>query len=574
VKYKGDPVKGRDVLWDTHIRTGGIRMGIELVRESFIVDKIMARATAQAAAKDSRELPAAQPGLRSGTISAVLRVDKKAYIDEVRVSDDLVEMDGHVEVEILYVGDGDRLGEQFVRRRLEPLQFSKAIEMEGMTQEMVPRVEAHVRTLDIVARSAHRLDLDAVVDLSVTGVSREKQEVATGVSGVSPEQLSVETEPLRITDRVGSGSIQYLVTANRSLPSGYPPILQGQAPVIAVTAIPRVLDSTVQDDKVRVEGELDVTVVYQADPEYCDPSYPVYSATFTGLGFSQTIGVPGAVPHNRAIPTVNVLSAEASRMTADVLDIDVALSVSVDVVDTREVDALVAVESLGPGIVDAVRKHIRTHHTVTEERAEAMLTGTIQLPDGFPAIYAGDERAVLAKTADVKIDSCKPGDGRVTIEGTLDIDLVYAAETTLDEEFENRDNIPPVRSVRFDDIPFEYAFDVSEASAGMIGEAWANLVDLEIEPMSDRRRIEYSAVVDIGIRVIEVRQVSVVTDCELVTPQERDPAVITFYVVQSGDSLWSIARRYRITVDSLAKANELEDREGLKPGSKLLIPAI
>lgn len=549
-------------------------MGIELVRESFTVDKVMARATAQVAARDSREIPTAQPGLRSGTISAVLRVDRKASIDEVRVSDDLVEVDGHVDVEILYVGDGDRQGEQFVRRRLEPLRFTKAIEVEGMTDEMVPGVEAHVRALDIVARSTHRLELDAVVDLSVTGVSREKQEVTTGISGVSPDQLSVETEPLRVTDRVGSGAAVYIVTANRSLPSGYPPILLGQTPVVAVTATPKVLDCTVQDDKVRVEGELDVTVVYQADPEYCDPSYPVYSATFSGLGLAQTVGIPGAVPHNRAVPAIKVLSADASRVSGDVFDIDVALDVSVDVVDVRDTDVLVSVESLGPGVVDVERRHIRTYNTVSEERAEAMLTGTIQLPEGFPAVYGGDERAVLAKTANVKIDSCRPGDGRVTIEGTLDIDLVYAAETTLDEEFENRDSIPPVRSVRFDDIPFEYAFDVSEAGAGMLGEAWASVVDLEIEPLGDRRRIEYSAVLDIGIRVIEIRQISVVTDCELVTPQERDPAVITFYVVQSGDSLWSIARRYRITVDSLAKANQVEDREGLKPGSKLLIPAI
>ena len=243
-----------------------------------------------------------------------------------------------------------------------------------------------------------------------------------------PEQLSVETEPLRVTDRVGSGATSYLVTANRSLPSGYPPILLGQTPVIAVTAAPRVLDSTVQDDKVRVEGELDVTVVYQADPEYCDPSYPVYSATFSGLGFAQTIGVPGAVPHNRAIPEVRVLSAEASRVTGDVFDIDVALNVSVDVVDVREIDALVSVESLGPEIVDVERRHIRTYNTVSEEKAEAMLTGTVELPDGFPAVYGGDERGILAKTADVKIDSCRPGDGRVTIEGTFDIDIVYGGD--------------------------------------------------------------------------------------------------------------------------------------------------
>ena len=151
--------------------------------------------------------------------------------------------------------------------------------------------------------------------------------------------------------------------------------------------------------------------------------------------------------------------------------------------------------------------------------------------------------------------------------------ISYTAETTLDEEFENRDSIPPVRfrglMTSRSNMP-----DVSEAGAGIarrgLGERSRPGDRAVGRPAQDRA----SAVLDIGIRVIEIRQISVVTDCELVTPQERDPAVITFYVVQSGDSLWSIARRYRITVDSLAKANQVEDREGLNPGSKLLIPAI
>jgi len=556
------------------IGLGGIRMGIELVRESFSVDKIMARATAQVEAKDSREIPEVQPGLRSGAVSALLNAVGHAVIDEVRVSDDQVEVDGRVEVEILYVGDSERTGEQVIRRKLDPLRFTKLVETEGITGDMSARVDAHVRSLDVVAKSTHLLDIGAVVDLTVSGWIRERQEVAGNVTGLSPESVSLTTEPLRVTDRIGSGTAVCSVVANRSLPSGYPPIYQGYSPVIAVTAIPRVLDSIAQDDKVRVEGELDLTVVYQADPDYCDLSYPNYSVTFAGLGFSQTISVPGAVPHNRVVPLVKVISADATRVTGDVFDISAAIQVDVDVTDTRDVEAVVAVESLGQEIVDVQRKQIRTFDTVSEERTEAMLTGTAQLPDGFPAFYGGDEPAVLAKAADVRIDVCKPDDGRVVVEGTLDIDLVYASETSLDEEFESRDKLPPVRAVQFEDIPFEYTIDVGDSRPGMIGEAWVSVVDLEVDPMADRRRVEYSVVVSIGVRVFEVRQFAAVTDCELVKPEERDPAVITYYVTQEGDSPWKIARRYKITVDSLMKANKLESKDELRPGSKLLIPAI
>jgi hypothetical protein len=44
-----------------------------------------------------------------------------------------------------------------------------------------------------------------------------------------------------------------------------------------------------------------------------------------------------------------------------------------------------------------------------------------------------------------------------------------------------------------------------------------------------------------------------------------------FHVVQKGDSLWSIAKKYSISIDQLRAANRLRS-DSLKPGTKLLIP--
>ncbi len=43
--------------------------------------------------------------------------------------------------------------------------------------------------------------------------------------------------------------------------------------------------------------------------------------------------------------------------------------------------------------------------------------------------------------------------------------------------------------------------------------------------------------------------------------------------VEAGDTLTSIAKKYRVTAVSIAEANELERNEGLTPGEKLIIPA-
>ena len=48
-------------------------------------------------------------------------------------------------------------------------------------------------------------------------------------------------------------------------------------------------------------------------------------------------------------------------------------------------------------------------------------------------------------------------------------------------------------------------------------------------------------------------------------------ASIIIYIVQSGDTLWKIAKKYSTTVDKLMEINEIEIPELIKPGDKIII---
>ena len=51
----------------------------------------------------------------------------------------------------------------------------------------------------------------------------------------------------------------------------------------------------------------------------------------------------------------------------------------------------------------------------------------------------------------------------------------------------------------------------------------------------------------------------------------KTAAGAVIYVVQKGDSLWKIAKKYRTTVDNIVAVNEIEDPDLIYPGQKLLI---
>ena len=47
---------------------------------------------------------------------------------------------------------------------------------------------------------------------------------------------------------------------------------------------------------------------------------------------------------------------------------------------------------------------------------------------------------------------------------------------------------------------------------------------------------------------------------------------LVIYFVQNGDTLWKIAKKFRSTVDQIAKINNIEDENKIDVGQKLYIP--
>lgn len=79
----------------------------------------------------------------------------------------------------------------------------------------------------------------------------------------------------------------------------------------------------------------------------------------------------------------------------------------------------------------------------------------------------------------------------------------------------------------------------------------------------------------VGLSVDELKRLNNLTTNNIVIGQRllitKTPDTSNVYVVKKGDSLWSIARRYDLTVDELIKANNLSDLT-LRIGQQLIIP--
>ena len=104
------------------------------------------------------------------------------------------------------------------------------------------------------------------------------------------------------------------------------------------------------------------------------------------------------------------------------------------------------------------------------------------------------------------------------------------------------------------------AYPVEENSSRSVDEE--SMAEPEAEPEAETETEE--AAVEEGAAV------------EAIEEEEKETAVSdsdeTTHTVQEGDTLFSIARRYSVTVEEIAEANDLEDVNRVVLGQELVIP--
>ena len=120
-------------------------------------------------------------------------------------------------------------------------------------------------------------------------------------------------------------------------------------------------------------------------------------------------------------------------------------------------------------------------------------------------------------------------------------------------------------------IPFTQVMELKGVQEGDEAKVFLRLEDIDFQMLSEREG-ELRATVTMEANVERQEEAEVVTDIVMEDATENLPAAgAVIYMVQKGDSLWKIAKKYRTTVADIIAVNEIENPELIYPGQKLLI---
>lgn len=462
-------------------------------------------------------------------------------LEEVKLVENYVRAKGKMELQVLYVGEG-----------VEPVLSS----LEGRIpfEEMVYVEEKHgtyeVKDIrnDFQVSMIHsrKLRVNAILELEVAAQNERKDEIPLDIEGEHFLKKKKMREMLFLHEKKKD---TYRIKEEVVLPGTKEMI----GALLWTDIQNRKLDTKLETDEFVLSGELLVFCFYESPDGKID-------------WFEQAVPYQGRIPCNGAEPTMyHEVQAELSEVYTDVrmdedgelrvVGIEGTMKLLITIYKEEKIEVLEDVYSLEKQCKLETRE-VLCEKLILQNHSKCKVAQRLSLPE-----LRGSVLQICHNKGMIQLDSVKHTEAGIGVEGALHISFLYVKAN---------DEVP------FDTwqgvVPFSYLIECKETTETMKYHIAPLMEQLSVTLLGGDE-VEVKAVLAFhgffrDSKNLEMIQ-GVKTEPFEVREIEKRPGVIG-YIVKKGDDLWSLAKRYGTTMESIQQVNQLAD-EMLKVGDRILI---
>ena len=168
---------------------------------------------------------------------------------------------------------------------------------------------------------------------------------------------------------------------------------------------------------------------------------------------------------------------------------------------------------------------------------------------------------ICHSSGSVKMDAAEVRENALVMDGVLEVKILYLTD----------DDARPVQAVTRI-VPFHYEAEVPGIREDSIWHLQPGLEQLTAV-MAGGGQAEIRAVISLDVFVLQPEQYPVIFQAQIQPidseKMKRMPGIVG-YIVQPQDSLWSVAKRFHTTKESVMESNELLE-EKINPGDCLIL---
>jgi LysM repeat protein len=517
-------------------------MAVELVREQVFLDQSVGSEQQQILLEGEIVIPDAKPDM-----ALLLQTEERVLIDRTEITADRVNFVGRLNLSVLYIAKA-------AEKPVHVLTHSQSIDdfanLDGVSKDMWVQTKAEIANVEYRMLNDRKVSFRAIVNVSVQAERSDAHEMVIHIHEV-PENQLLKT-PLTINRTIEHKAERFSVKDQLALPSSKPNVRE----ILLMTAQVTNRDERLANGRVNLSGELLITTLYRGDTDESLIEFVESTVPFNG-----PVDISGARDDMFVDVALQVLDHSAQVRPDDdgedrIIEIDVSVGVQMKVYSTETLsileDAYCTHQQLNIN-----KTTIHVPRLVCHNRNQTPVKEVVALGAGAP-----DMLQVFRVRGQAYLDEVKVLEDKVVVEGAITTDILYVAQS----------DAQPLGSFRTI-IPFRQVIEAKGTAPNMrVG------VDTSIDHatfnMLSGRETEVRFMLTFNTQVIEEEEARIINDIAFT---ETDPAMLnamasmTVYIVQNGDNLWRIAKRYNTPLDELLSVNDIDQSAKLLPGQKLLI---
>ena len=497
----------------------------------------MGQQSAQILLEGDMIVPDSKPDLKE-----ILRCNGSIQMKDKRINEDRVHFSGELEVCVLY---GAKNGERYLYAMQSVLPIEDLIHIDGLEKNADVSLQAEIEHLDCQIINDRKIAVRAVLEVLAEAMQEKQAEI---LCDAAEEGLEVLKGTLQTEQQTAQMKDRFSVKEEMLLPAMQPEIAEVLWEQVSLTE----QEIRPMDGKAMVRGNVKLEMLY-TDVE---GNIGSFSEKIPFSGYLEENGMDSRTLLNGTLWIEEAKLTPMPDEDGEIRQVAADVTVGADLQGHTMAEQEILLDAYAPkGAVELKRETITYPITVANGKNQFMLKERISLERGeLPMLRAE------AVWGEVRLEDTAVKADAVEAEGVLEVDILYDCA---------EDSEPVCMMHR--GIPFSQTMELKGARNGDEAKTSLRLEDVDFQILSEREG-ELRATLTMESVVTREETAETVVDMVWKDEQPQDTmAGAVIYMVQPGDSLWTIAKRYHTTIEDILAVNEIEHPDKIYPGQKLLI---
>lgn len=513
-------------------------MALEQIKEEWSGAESKELTQTRIPVKEDILLPDGKPDM-----ARVLQTELSPCIEESTLENGRLLVRGKLWVDILYLAEGASWTVHSMRTSVA-LEASLPTDQSEDTVSPVCTFQSNVEDMRVILRSGRKLNLSAMLELSAEIVLHPAISMISQVQG--EDDLQVLESVRSLSSNVAECHEKLIVKEELKIPDAMGNISE----LLWWDAFLCSKEVQLMTDQAMVRGELEISALYTTEESdtqvYCLQQRIPFSGMLDGLGIAP--GMKCEMQMQPEKPSVRIGPDEDGELR--VFDTETLCDCVLRVYEEKE-QHFVQDLYMPSQRIECDRLQTVLNGPMRMETAAFRAENDVEIPENLP-----DPVQIFYTAAVPHVDDVMLEEGQLQVEGVLHAAVYYQASG-------ENGGVCAFTA----EVPFQYSVNLGESQDMNVR------VHVLVQDASalwqGGHRIRISAQCQMEWIAASLQDVNVLQEARMEPMTSEEMAAIpsmALYIIQPGDTLWSVAKRFNTTPDQIMQYNDVSETEALPEG--------